>query len=111
MTNSRRNFRRSFITPLRVGSAIVLCATAVFLGQQAPASPPAGTPAQEPSSEMAVKDEATTEKVAEAAKFRVNVRLVLARVVVRDATGHAVGGLHKEDFELFDNGKLQVISN
>lgn len=60
---------------------------------------------------MAVKDEATTEKVAEAAKFRVNVRLVLARVIVRDATGHAVGGLHKEDFELFDNGKLQVISN
>lgn len=60
---------------------------------------------------MAVKDEATTSKVAEQAKFRVNVRLVLARVVVRDASGHAVGGLHKEDFELFDNGKPQVISD
>jgi VWFA-related protein len=60
---------------------------------------------------MAVKDQATTDKVAEAAKFRVNVRLVLARVVVRDSSGHAVGNLHKEDFELFDNGKRQVISN
>jgi VWFA-related protein len=59
---------------------------------------------------MAVKDEATTAKVAEAAKFRVNVRLVLARVVVRDSNGHAIGNLHKEDFELFDNGKRQVIS-
>jgi len=60
---------------------------------------------------MAVKDEATTEKVAEAAQFRVNVRLVLARVVVRDANGHLIGGLHKEDFQIFDNGKPQVISN
>ena len=59
---------------------------------------------------MAVKDEATTAKVAEAAKFRVNVRLVLARVVVRDSNGHAIGNLHKEDFELLDNGKRQVIS-
>ena len=59
---------------------------------------------------MAVKEEATTDKAAESAKFRVNVKLVLARVVARDATGHAVGNLHKEDFELFDNGKKQVIS-
>ena len=60
---------------------------------------------------MAVKEETTTAKVAEAAKFRVNVRLVLARVVVRDASGNAVGNLQKEDFALFDNGKPQVISN
>lgn len=60
---------------------------------------------------MAVKEETTTAKMAEAAKFRVNVRLVLARVVVRDANGHAVGNLRKEDFAIFDNGKPQVISN
>jgi VWFA-related protein len=59
---------------------------------------------------MAVK-EATTSKVDDAATFRVNVRLVLARVVVRDSSGHAVGNLRKQDFELFDNGKPVVISH
>jgi VWFA-related protein len=46
----------------------------------------------------------------ETTTFRVNVKLVLVRVVVRDAKGKAVGTLHKEDFELFDNRKPQVIS-
>lgn len=79
-------------------------------------APPAGNSSQVSgnsgqSSEMAVKEESTTAKVAEAAKIRVNVRLVLARVVVRDDSGHAVGNLQKEDFAVFDNGKPQVISN
>ena len=60
---------------------------------------------------MAVKDEATVPKVDDAATFRVNVRLVLARVVVRDSSGRAVGNLKKEDFELLDNGKPQFISH
>jgi VWFA-related protein len=60
---------------------------------------------------MAIKDEATTPKIAEAARFRVNVKLVLARVVVRDSSGRALGNLHKEDFQIFDNGKPQVISD
>lgn len=60
---------------------------------------------------MAVKDEANSAKVDEAATFHVNVKLVLARVVVRDSKGNAIGNLHKEDFELFDNGKPQVISH
>ena len=60
---------------------------------------------------MAVKDEVTTPKVDDAATFRVNVRLVLARVVVRDSSGHAIGNLRKEDFNLLDNGKPQVISH
>lgn len=86
-------------------------------GQQAQPSAPANNSPQVvssnsgQSSEMAVKEETTTDKVAEAAKFRVNVRLVQARVVVRDASGRAVGNLQKEDFAVFDNGKPQVISN
>ena len=44
------------------------------------------------------------------ATFKSRVNLVMVPVVVRDAGGHAVGSLHKEDFELFDKGKPQVIT-
>jgi VWFA-related protein len=46
----------------------------------------------------------------EVTTFKVKVNLVLVRVVVRDSKGNPVGGLHKEDFELLDNGKPQPIS-
>jgi VWFA-related protein len=42
--------------------------------------------------------------------FSTGVNLVLAPVVVRDREGHAIGTLTKDDFQLFDKGKLQEIS-
>jgi VWFA-related protein len=42
--------------------------------------------------------------------FSTRVNLVSVPVVVRDRTGHAIGTLRKEDFQLFDKGKLQVIT-
>src|ERR1700730_13606006 len=44
------------------------------------------------------------------ATFKVRVNLVLVRVVVRDSLGKVVTGLKKEDFQLSDNRKPQVIS-
>jgi VWFA-related protein len=58
-------------------------------------------PPQNPAGETGPRDEATTVKV--------EVNLVPVRVVVRDAKGNAVGGLRKEDFQLFDRGKPQEI--
>jgi len=93
------------------GSTLLFCAALNVVAQQPAQSAPASSSAQESSGEMAVKDEATTTNVSDAAQMRVNVRLVLVRVVARDGSGHAIGTLRKEDFELFDNGKRQVISN
>ncbi len=102
---------RSIASFITASLAFLLCATLNLGAQQASPPAPSSSSAQEPATEMAVKDQSTSSNIEEAAKLRVNVRLVMARVVVRDGTGHAVGGLHKEDFEIFDNGKKQVISN
>ena len=45
------------------------------------------------------------------ATFRTKVNLVLVPVVVRDRKGKAVGDLKKEDFQVFDRGKPQIISS
>jgi VWFA-related protein len=72
---------------------LALAALAVMVvgaaGQNAPSSP-------------AGPDEPVT--------FRTGVQLVTVPVVVRDKSGHAVGGLEEQDFQLFDNGKRQEIS-
>jgi VWFA-related protein len=47
----------------------------------------------------------------EPATFKVNVKLVVVRAVIRDAQGHAVGNLRQEDFQVFDKGKPQIISH
>lgn len=57
---------------------------------------------QQNSAELTAHDEPAT--------YRVNVKLVVVRAVVRDAQGHAIGTLHKEDFQVFDKGKPQVIT-
>jgi VWFA-related protein len=44
------------------------------------------------------------------ATFRSKVTLVTVPVVVRDRHGNAVGDLKKEDFQVFDKGKLRAIS-
>ena len=43
--------------------------------------------------------------------FKSKVNLIMVPVVVRDKKGNAIANLHREDFQLFDNGKPQVISS
>ena len=46
-----------------------------------------------------------------AATFKVRVNLVQVRVIVRDPSGKPVDNLTRQDFLLYDQGKLQFISN
>jgi VWFA-related protein len=72
--------------------------------QASPPGPPATPQTINPNTpEMSSREETST-------TFKVKVNLVEVRVVVRDAQGNAVGNLGKEDFQLTDNGKPQVIT-
>ncbi len=46
----------------------------------------------------------------EPATFKARVNLVMVPVVVRDKRGQAIGNLTREDFELLDRGKPQIIT-
>src|SRR5580692_5666010 len=65
-------------------------------------TPPPQTAAVDKSPEIASHDAPST--------FSSKVNLVMVPVVVRDGKGHAIGTLKKEDFQLLDKGKPQVIS-
>jgi VWFA-related protein len=69
--------------------------------QPAPTPPPA-------VDEQRPKDEVTTSDTP--ATFKVHVNLVQVRVVVRDASGKIIPDLHREDFQIFDNRKPQLLS-
>ena len=43
--------------------------------------------------------------------FRSDVNVVIVPVVVRNKHGQAIGGLTKDDFRIFDRGKLQAITS
>src|SRR5271163_2592149 len=120
---SRTNSRHRRLAQVFAAFAWSLCVVLLWplfftvrAGAQSQAAPPA--PQTPPASETAPAAESHPDQTAaeitaheEATTFKVNVKLVTVRVVVRDAQGHAVGNLHKEDFELFDNRKPQVITH
>ena len=81
----------------RTSGALLLCCLSLT---SQPAAAPVATQAS--SGEVVTRDTPAT--------FRTKVNLVLVPVVVRDSRGKAVGTLTKDDFQLFDKGKVQFIS-
>jgi VWFA-related protein len=71
---------------------------------------------QKPTAPAAVADSAASQNSAELAShdepiaFKANANLVVLRAVVRDPQGAAIGNLRKEDFQVFDKGKPQAIT-
>jgi VWFA-related protein len=90
---------------------LALLGALLFGASLAAQSPPADSAPTQATNQTA-PDNNSAEIVSheEAPILKVNVNLVLVRVVVRDSKGNAVGSLHKEDFQLFDNRKLQTIT-
>jgi VWFA-related protein len=78
-----------------------------LLAQNTSQSTPAPSPAPQTKSAPNSAEVASHD---EPAIFKVNVKLVVVRAVVRDAQGHAIGNLHQEDFQVFDRGKPQIIT-
>lgn len=88
----------------------VIGASAQTASPQGAASNAQAQPQQAPSSSSQNNAEEVSTRDT-AATFKVRVNLVLVRVVVRDAKGQVVTNLKKEDFQLTDNRKPQVISS
>lgn len=78
---------------MRLGATFCVCGAGVLAGAVLYA---------QNTAELTTHDAAPT--------FSSGVNLVLVPVVVRDDKGRAIGTLHREDFQLFDKGRLQVIS-
>ncbi len=66
------------------------------------------TPEESAKSQSETKPEISTQDTGTTFKLRVN--LVQVHVTVRDAKGNPISGLKREDFQLFDQGKLQPIT-
>jgi len=81
---------------------------------QAPSSSPAAPPPAAPQSGQKPDAKASNDEIVShdtATTFKVRVNVVLVRVVVRDSNGKVVTNLKKEDFQLADNRKPQIISS
>ena len=91
-----------FIACRMLAALASLCWVSTALAQQTPTPAPPPSASVQNAPEISQHEEATT--------FKVKVNLVEVRVVVRDAKGKAIGNLKQEDFQLFDNGKPQVIT-
>jgi VWFA-related protein len=103
-------FVRSLFLCLVSAIWFFVCAT-IVLAQGGSQSTPAASPV--PQSESQSESKQNAEELAthdEPTTFKVNVKLVVVRAVVRDSQGRAIGNLRQEDFQVFDKGKPQVIT-
>jgi VWFA-related protein len=96
---------------------LLMGASTAVRGQSptSPAAPAASSAAQAPTEPAKPQASGSTDNAEVSSRdtaptFKVRVNLVLVRVVVRDQQGKVVPNLHKEDFQLSDNRKVQTIS-
>jgi VWFA-related protein len=111
MPLGRRSTTLRVLWPVFLSAVLFASFPAAARAQTPPSSPPPATAAQggQKPDTKASNDEIVSHDTATTFKVRVNV--VLVRVVVRDSNGKVVTNLKKEDFQLVDNRKPQIISS
>jgi VWFA-related protein len=96
-----------------LGALLLLSGLSPAFAQSPP--PPPQTPQPEAAQSAQKPDSKTTNEEIVShdtpTTFKVRVNVVLVRVVVRDNNGKVIANLKKEDFQLTDNRKPQVISS
>lgn len=84
-------------------------------GAQSPAPQSASGPASAPASPTRVSDATSSAPEINTRTSQVplesRANLVPVRVVVHDSTGHAVENLHKDDFQIKQDGQMQFITH
>lgn len=100
----------SITVPSSFLAGFFLLAAAPSILVQAPSVTPQTPPTPQANSAQPPRDKEIVSHDSPAT-FQVRVNLVLVRVVVRDAEGKVVTNLKKEDFQLADDRKPQIISS
>ncbi|HEY6263855.1 MAG TPA: VWA domain-containing protein [Candidatus Acidoferrum sp.] len=101
------------LSSVLVSGVYFLLSLSAVRAQSQPA-PPQAPPSPSTQREQKPETKASNDEIVShdsPAAFKVRVNFVLVRVVVRDVKGKAVPNLKKEDFQLADNRKLQIISS
>jgi VWFA-related protein len=100
-SNSWGEIITNVLSRLAFVAALAVLGSVLISGRAAPQTPAPNKDSA--SSQPAIPHD-------EKATFKVNVEMVLVRVVVHDRQGRPVDNLRQEDFRLFDNGKEQSIT-
>jgi VWFA-related protein len=111
MPLGRRSTTLRVLWPVFLGALLFASFPAAARAQTPPSSPP---PAAAPQGGQKPDAKASNDEIVShdtATTFKVRVNVVLVRVVVRDTQGKVVTNLKKEDFQLSDNRKPQIISS
>src|SRR5271157_3021512 len=109
--SSKRPLSSVLVSVFILFLSAILCTNSAVHAQSASSSPanPSSAPAAAPQQPASDVPEMNTHETT--VPFSVRVNLVPVRVVVRDARGKPVTNLKREDFEIFDNRRPQVISH
>jgi VWFA-related protein len=97
--------------PLRAQEPVSPPAPAAPPGSSHPTDKTNAENPTEPSPKPKTENGSEISQTDSGATFKVRVNLVQVHVIVREPSGKAVGNLTRQDFLLYDQGKLQTITN